>query len=586
MISAFLIISITIGSLSALSYLQVKDEISGAYTDVMDQTDGMIREAMVLVMGGWPSIDEEMYADPTAIIERHIINASGSSKPDTRTLEQQLGELYGSSAEISVDVVDVIDLPDAAKFGRVWPEWQESSTNDGEISRSAYILMPGGMYLLSIQIRLPEDEKIPALYQYYTVRRAQEINPMLESVRVFDSDGHFVMDFTEPRNSSDETIPPTVLEEILITGSDTGTADPATHTTTRYLMIDAGPESREPWIVAVTYNLQKQYEEINAVLMLNLATCLLGIFFGAFVILGLLRYIGRPINAIVDDVEIIARGDLDHRIRETDGLEFSRLEQSINLMVRHLKETIERLKESEETVRIYSGNLEGMVEKRTEQLQLANEEVNLYIDILLHDINNANTMTLAYLELLKEDLSGEQRQYAEHALQGAKKSVAIIKNVGTIRKTYENETALRPIRLDPVIREEIARRPDITIHYEGTGAVVLADDLLGEVFANLIINSRNHGGAETEVWIRVRKEEDGIEVIVEDNGPGIPDTLKPKVFERFTRGQSRSPGTGLGLHICRSLVTWYGGAIRAEDRLAGHPEGGASIRFTLNDLPP
>ncbi len=72
-----------------------------------------------------------------------------------------------------------------------------------------------------------------------------------------------------------------------------------------------------------------------------------------------------------------------------------------------------------------------------------------------------------------------------------------------------------------------------------------------------------------------------MEVSVEDTGPGIPDDLKDVVFKRFRRGKSKASGKGLGLHICRSLVTWYGGEIRAEDRVAGRSGEGAAIRFTL-----
>jgi len=74
---------------------------------------------------------------------------------------------------------------------------------------------------------------------------------------------------------------------------------------------------------------------------------------------------------------------------------------------------------------------------------------------------------------------------------------------------------------------------------------------------------------------------DGVQISVEDTGPGIPDGAKERIFDRLHRGGGRSRGTGPGLYICRLLVERYGGRIRADDRVAGRPEKAAAIRFTL-----
>jgi signal transduction histidine kinase len=449
---------------------------------------------------------------------------------------------------------------------------------------SAYIQSPDRAYQISAEIEIPRQAGISPLYLYDTIQKAKEINADLESVHLYDAAGNLVMNPADPLNTTVDTLPPAIMDQIR-TGSDMEVTEADSNIVTRYLYIESDSNADPAAgirIVEVTYNLQKQADEIRNALLFNFTTGMLAIVFGAVVTFTFCWYITRPVDAIVEDVGVIARGDLDHTIRETKGLEFARLEESINLMVGRLKETIERLRESEDQVRQYSENLEEMVARRTEQLKFANEEANLYIDILLHDINNANTVTLAYLEFLKEsNLSDEQRDYAGKALDGAQKSVEIIRNVGTIRKTYEKKTHLVPISLDRVIREEIAHHPGATIRYGGTDAVVIADTLLGEVFANLIGNSGKHGGSGAEIGIAVVDLGDEVEVSVEDNGPGIPDDLKDMVFERSSRGKSRAPGTGLGLHICRSLVTWYGGTIRADDRVAGRPGEGAAIRFTL-----
>lgn len=583
----FLIVSITIGFLSTISYFEAKGEIVGAYDEEMDHTDEMIRESVLLVNGEGPDqghgYSQEMNAVLDAYIAEFFPSPDNSSPPDTAPLQDQLKRLFGENTATSVHLVNISDMSDSARYSRPPVTGGVQTSQNGSITSNAYVLMPDGRSLLEVAVIIPPQEKMPAIYQYDIVRKAQELNPFLESVRVYDTAGDLVLNLTDPMNRAAQALDPAVLHQVLQARTDLSFLDGQTETMTRYLFVDpdgGGDESIR--IVEVTYNLQERYEHLNAVRQFDILIGLIGIFFGALVTVISSWYVTRPVNDIVEDIEIIAQGNLDHTIRRTKGVEFTRLERSINLMVGRLKEAFDKLRSSEEQVRKYNENLEEIVSQRTEQLKLANEEANLYIDILLHDINNANTVTLSYLEFLKEsDLSNEQKTYAEKALFGAQKSVEIIRDVGTIRKTYEKKTELVPISLDQVIREEITHHPDATIRYDGTDVVVLADDLLEEVFANLIGNSEKHAGKDTEIRVAVADRSDEVEVSVEDNGSGIQDDLKNVVFERSRRGRSTAPGSGLGLHICRSLVTWYGGKIRAEDRVAGSPEKGTAIRFTL-----
>lgn len=222
-----------------------------------------------------------------------------------------------------------------------------------------------------------------------------------------------------------------------------------------------------------------------------------------------------------------------------------------------------------------------------EALRVAHNEANLYLDIMAHDINNANAVALGYADLLVEALEGKEREMIRKLRSGISRSIEIIQNVSTIRRLHSHETATRPVDLDAVIRAEIAHHPDVGIIYEGKQVRVTADDLLPEVFTNLIGNSIKFG--EPGVGVRVRVEEGNgtVAVSVEDTGPGVPDAVKPTLFTRFVRGTSARSGKGLGLYITRMLITRYGGRIWVEDRVPGHPECGAVFRFTLlrSDLP-
>ena len=69
---------------------------------------------------------------------------------------------------------------------------------------------------------------------------------------------------------------------------------------------------------------------------------------------------------------------------------------------------------------------------------------------------------------------------------------------------------------------------------------------------------------------------------MEDNGPGIPDSLKARLFTRFQRGATKASGRGLGLYLVKTLVDDYHGTVRVEDRVPGDYKQGT--RFVVRLL--
>lgn len=110
---------------------------------------------------------------------------------------------------------------------------------------------------------------------------------------------------------------------------------------------------------------------------------------------------------------------------------------------------------------------------------------------------------------------------------------------------------------------------------ENLPLVPLDPVLMELVFVNLIENAVRHA-PDAPLDISARERMDFLEVSVADRGPGLkPEELEP-VFEKFYRA-SAAPGAGLGLAICKAVVTAHGGTIRAENR----PGGGAVFLLTL-----
>ncbi|WP_241647956.1 sensor histidine kinase [Methanoculleus taiwanensis] len=231
---------------------------------------------------------------------------------------------------------------------------------------------------------------------------------------------------------------------------------------------------------------------------------------------------------------------------------------------------------AEEALQRYTDELNGL----HRQLEASHREANLYLDILTHDIRNTENVSNLYAELLVDALDGEAVTYAEKLQRSIRKSIGILGTVATIRRIHEASSGLKQLDLDEVIRREIGQFPDSTIRYDGSPFPVRADDLLPEVFANLIGNAVKYGGSGVGITIRALERDGEVLVSVEDTGPGIPDADKQAVFHRYEQ-KRRGVGEGLGLYLVQILVGRYGGKVWVEDRVPGSPEQGAAFRFTL-----
>jgi histidine kinase/DNA gyrase B/HSP90-like ATPase len=108
--------------------------------------------------------------------------------------------------------------------------------------------------------------------------------------------------------------------------------------------------------------------------------------------------------------------------------------------------------------------------------------------------------------------------------------------------------------------------------------LVLADPgLLERVLANLFSNALHHSPAARPPALQARRQDDTVVLEVIDHGPGVPDGLKPEIFEPFRRFDDRKVGVGLGLAVAKGFTEAMGGAIVAADT----PGGGLTVRITL-----
>jgi len=116
--------------------------------------------------------------------------------------------------------------------------------------------------------------------------------------------------------------------------------------------------------------------------------------------------------------------------------------------------------------------------------------------------------------------------------------------------------------------------PDVRFVSPGAPAPVFGFTTpLGQVFRNLIDNALSFSPDDGTVTVRIEDAPGVVRVAVEDEGPGVPEDLREKIFDRFyterPKSAAKGDNSGLGLAICRQIVSAHGGAIRAEDAAPG-----------------
>jgi two-component system sensor histidine kinase KdpD len=139
----------------------------------------------------------------------------------------------------------------------------------------------------------------------------------------------------------------------------------------------------------------------------------------------------------------------------------------------------------------------------------------------------------------------------------------------------EDTVGVALLRLDERMRDHpvtVLLPPDLSL-------VPIDAVLLEQVFINLLENAAKYTPAGTPVEISAHNVPGAVQVSVADRGPGLPPGEETRIFEKFYRGAAAESGqgVGLGLTICRGIITAHGGRIWAEPRSGG----GIQINFTL-----
>lgn len=285
---------------------------------------------------------------------------------------------------------------------------------------------------------------------------------------------------------------------------------------------------------------------------------LLFIFLCIFFATLLGRDIVRSFKILEDHTKRISRGDFMLAPTSVKDEEIKSLLQAFNRMTREL---------------------------RVHQRQLVQSEKLASLGTLLsgvaHELNNPLSNVSSSAQILAEDLDNLDGNFKKDLLvqileqsDRARDIVRTLLEFSRISEFAWQELVLKTLveKTITLIRGQAPSNVEINLDIPADLKITVDKQRMQQVFLNLIKNAIDVIGENGRIWIscreisrkgRGRRE---VEILIEDNGPGIPDEIRDKIFDPFFTTKDVGHGSGLGLFIVHDIIEMHGGSIRVETR--------------------
>ena len=234
-----------------------------------------------------------------------------------------------------------------------------------------------------------------------------------------------------------------------------------------------------------------------------------------------------------------------------------------------------------------------VVDKLLAELERSNTDLAQFAYVASHDLSEPLRMVSSCVQLLAARYSGQLDADADEfigfAVDGAARMKVLIDDLLAYSRAGGSVALRRRVDCAVLVRGALA---DLDRTIEESSARIVVDELpvvdgdpgqLALVFQNLLANALKFVSDDRPAEIRVRAERAGQAwcFSVEDNGIGVPEAHRERIFMMFKRlhGRNKYPGTGIGLALCHKIIDRLGGRIWLESM----PDQGSAFRFTLPD---
>ena len=275
----------------------------------------------------------------------------------------------------------------------------------------------------------------------------------------------------------------------------------------------------------------------------------------------------RPLENVEKTAEQIASGDLSARLPDAKPTtEVGRLVGSLNTMLSRIEESFAARSESE-------GRLRRFVADAS------------------HELRTPLTAIRGFAELHRQGAVAGESDTKELIARIERESLrmsALVEDLLVLARMDQGpKMEIKPVNLSEVVTDAVesarAAGPGHLITLDaGQEIYALGDEnRIHQVVANLLANARIHTPVGTQIKVSIKNSEKEIQVIVSDNGPGLSDENREKIFERFyrvdpSRQRTGVEGSGLGLSIVDAVMRSHGGHVSVDSKV------GEGSTFTLH----
>lgn len=305
---------------------------------------------------------------------------------------------------------------------------------------------------------------------------------------------------------------------------------------------------------------------IISVIVISVAIVSSIVLTNKFLIKFVFKKIEEPLDTLANGVREISNGNLDYRIDYTNDDEFLPVCTAFNDMASRLKKSVELARKDEE-------NRKELLLDISHDLRSPLTSIQAYVEGLIDGVADSPQMRNKYLQTIKRKTTDIERMvsalfaYSKFDME----EFALNEEVISL-PSFVNQT------VDSIKDEYTSKGLDIEVKSDTKVSVVADEELMIRIISNIIDNSRkykNKDQAKCEIFIT--KENDLAKIEFADNGPGIDEKDKDKIFEVFYRtDKARSDtgnGSGIGLAFVKKAVLAMGGTVEARN----NKDGGLSI---------
>lgn len=386
LLSMIFLILLMAAGITYFDYRQAEETFQKSSRDMQNQTEEDITKSIRIVDAGYEIMDNSlnmrMKEGFGIFLREYELAGRDPSKMDLASLKKEMGntmDLYIINDSMIVEYttyepdlgLDFSQWPYSYNYLKnilaqdgIFPDRVVYEVKSGKLRKYGYMPTPDHHYLLELGLTEEGIGERPKVEYQEHLRSIAFNNPSIKGFKAFDTVGRYIGNGTKTKVDA-----PPILTQVIEERKTFELRDEQNQTITRYIFIDLTDNNYAAdtsWIIELVYDQSAINAQLNELLLFHTTVASGAVLLMAGIGIVLSKRLTRPVTQMVDDIDMISQGNLDHTLSNSNISEFMKIEDSINTLVITLKGMIERLQQSETDLKKSEENYRTVVENQTE----------------------------------------------------------------------------------------------------------------------------------------------------------------------------------------------------------------------------